>query len=376
VSNKKPGYEATVAFFSDAPYAGGAERYLELLAKGIEDYGYRSVLISGGERELEPLRVAMRNMDVEVHELEVSARHMSGFAQQLIGILRRIRPSIFHFNLPGPFDARYSLVAPIARMAGVRNIVSTEHLPMVRSFPKGRILKSFSTRFVSSVITVSDDNRGHLIGNHHVPARKIRVVQNGIPESEGIVELDLRRELGIVSGSMLIAIVGALEERKGHATLFEALARLSVSVQAVIVGKGRMEREYREKAAALGLSDRVHFTGYRDDVPSIMRNIDILVVPSSVEATPYVILEAMEAGLPVVASSVFGIPEQVVDGETGLLVPAKDADGLANALRILQADPERRRLMGKNALRRYRARFTLERCVRGTIEVYRELMRG
>jgi glycosyltransferase involved in cell wall biosynthesis len=175
---------------------------------------------------------------------------------------------------------------------------------------------------------------------------------------------------------MLIAIVGALEERKGHATLFEALARLSVSVQAVIVGKGRMEREYREKAAALGLSDRVHFTGYRDDVPSIMRNIDILVVPSSVEATPYVILEAMEAGLPVVASSVFGIPEQVVDGETGLLVPAKDADGLANALRILQADPERRRLMGKNALRRYRARFTLERCVRGTIEVYRELMRG
>ena len=366
----------TVAFFSDAPYVGGAERYLELLAEGIKSYGYRSVLITGGAGALEPLRANMRRMGVEVHELEDNDRSGSCIVPRIDRILRGIRPSIFHFNLPGPFDASYSLVAPIARMAGVRNIVSTEHLPMVRSFPKGRILKSFSTRFVSRVITVSEDNRLHLIRNHHVPARKIRVVQNGIPASEGINDLDLKRELGIGTDSLLIAIVGSLEKRKGHATLFEALVRLPASIHALIVGEGEMEREYMERISTLGLSSRVHFTGYRDDVPSIMRNIDLLVVPSSVEATPYVILEAMEAGLPVIASSIYGIPEQVVDGETGLLVPPKDVDELEAALQNMQADPERRRVMGKNAFERYRERFALERCVRGTIEVYRELIRG
>ncbi len=376
MSNKEPGNETTVAFFSDAPYMGGAERYIGLLASGIKAFGYRPVLIAGGGIGLEPLKENMRSMGAEIYELERNARFGKGFASRLIRILRSIKPDVFHFNLPGPFDARYGLVAPIARMAGVRSIVSTEHLPMVQSFPKGRVLKGFSTRFVSRVITVSEDNRKHLISNHHVQARRIRVVQNGIPDFEGTVDLDLRRELGIGTDSQLIAIVGALEERKGHETFFEALVNLPASMHAVVVGDGEMKRELRERTSVLGLSDRVHFTGYRDDVPSIMRNIDILVVPSSVEATPYVILEAMEAGLPVIASSVFGIPEQVTDEETGLLVPPKDVEELANAIRRLQTDPERRRLMGKKARERYRARFTLERCVRGTIEVYRESRGG
>ncbi len=376
MSNKENRNETTVAFFSDAPYVGGAERYIGFLASGIMDHGYKPVLIASGGVGLEPLKEQIRSYGAEIYELDKNARPGSGFAPRLTRMLRSIKPVVFHFNLPGPFDARYSLVAPIARLAGVRSIISTEHLPMVRSFPKGRVLKSFSTRFVSRVITVSEDNRKHLIGNHHVPDRKIRVVQNGIPGSEWTADLDLRRELGIGAESQLIAIVGALEERKGHATLLEALESLPASMHAVIVGDGGMKRELQERASVLGLSDRVHFTGYRNDVPSIMRNIDILVVPSSMEATPYVILEAMEAELPVIASSVFGIPEQVIDGETGILVPPRDVDELANAIRILQADPEKRKLMGKNALDRYQARFTLERSIRGTIEVYRESIRG
>ncbi len=376
MSDRESGNEVTIAFFTDAPYVGGAERYLTLLARGIRAHGYGSLLITAGEGNLEPLKEAMRGEGAGVHDLGRGSVTGAGFARRLLGILRRVRPSLFHFNLPGPFDARYSLAAPVAWMAGIRNIVSTEHLPMVRSFPKGRILKSLSTRFVSRVITVSDDNRGHLIRNHHTPASKIRVVHNGIPASESLIDLDLRSDLGIEGDSLLIAIVGALEERKEHATLLEAMARLPVSVHALIVGEGEMEGELRGTVSALGISDRVHFTGYRNDVPSIMRDIDMLVVPSSIEATPYVILEAMEAGLPVIASSVFGIPELVVAGETGLLVPPRDVDTLAAALRSLCSDPERRRLMGNNALERYRERFTMERCVLGTLEVYRELIRG
>ena len=223
---------------------------------------------------------------------------------------------------------------------------------------------------------MSEDNRGHLTSNHNVPEHKIRIVQNGIPGSTGIRALDLRREMGIRGDSLLIAVVGALEERKGHATLFEALALLPSSLHALIVGEGPMERAYRDKVSALGLEGRVHFAGYRNDVPSVMRDIDMLVVPSSVEAAPYVILEAMEAGLPIIASGVYGIPEQVADGETGLLVPPGDAGRMADALRSLNGDPERRRFMGKKAVERYGEFFTLEHCARGTVEVYRELMRG
>jgi glycosyltransferase involved in cell wall biosynthesis len=230
--------------------------------------------------------------------------------------------------------------------------------------------------FISRVITVSEDNRAHLMRNHHVPERKIRVVLNGIPSVDGIAGSDLRGELGIGSDALLIAVVGALEERKGHPTLFEALARMPDTVHALVVGEGRMERDLRDKSAALDLSGRVHFTGQRDDVASILRSVDMLVVPSIIEATPYVILEAMEAGLPVVASSVFGIPEMVEDGDTGLLVPPDDVEALERAIESLQADPDRRRAMGKNALERFSARFTLDRCVRETIEIYREMSRG
>jgi glycosyltransferase involved in cell wall biosynthesis len=355
---------------------GGAERYLELLAAGIGGYGYTPVMITGSGEGLEPLRDSMRGMGIEVFALGPARRVGRRIAVSLIDVLRRIGPAIFHFNLPGPFDARYGIVAPMARMAGVRAIVSTEHLPMVPSFFKARILRGFSSRFVSRVITVSEDNRRHLIENHRVADDKIRVVYNGIPPSRESATIDLRRELGLGADSLLVAMVGALEARKGHATLFEALTRLPAPVHAVVVGTGETEGQLRDASAEMGITHRVHFAGYRDDVPCIMRSVDMLAVPSILEATPYVILEAMEAGLPVIASSIYGIPELVGDDEAGILIPASDADALAAAIGRLGNDHALRESMGRHARERYQARFTLERCLRDTIEVYRELIRG
>lgn len=364
----------TVVLFSDAPYVGGAERYLFLLAAGMESRGFRPVLVMNEGGKLEPLKAAMAERGFDVFEMPLDLPRTLRGVQDAIRLLKRLDCSIFHINLPGPFDAQYSLVAPIARLAGIRNVVSTEHLPMVPSFAKGRIIKSFSTRFIHRVITVSRDNVQYLTENHRVPSGKIRVVYNGVPDSGRDNPVHMRAELSLGEESVLVAVIGALEQRKGHMTLFRAMSRLPALVHLLVIGEGPMEQELRQAASELAIGERVHFLGFRSNVTALLKGIDLLSVPSFIEATPYVILEAMAAGIPVVASSVHGIPEQVEDGETGLLVRPGQEEELAAA--ILRFASERRltRRMGAKARERYESLFTLERFTQGTVNVYQELL--
>jgi glycosyltransferase involved in cell wall biosynthesis len=363
----------TVALFSDAPYAGGAEHYLVLLAKGIRDCGFRPVLIINGKGKLDTLEAAMRDLGMDVYEVSLDVTLTKVGVADALRLLRSLRCSIFHINLPGPFDAHYSLVAPLARMAGIRNVVTTEHLPMTPSFAKGRIIKGFSTLFISRIITVSEDNVTHLIENHHVPSAKIRVVHNGVPDTALVEPVDIRGRLGLGKEAFLVATVGELTERKGQMTLFRAMRYTSDRVHLLVVGEGPMEHEYRQAVPKLSLGGRVHFLGFRSDVPALLKGVDVLSVPSLIEATPYVILEAMAAGVPAIANRIYGIPEQIVTGETGLLVRQGDEDELTAALNELAGDAALVKRMGEKARQRYEELFTLERFTKGTVEVYREL---
>jgi glycosyltransferase involved in cell wall biosynthesis len=143
----------------------------------------------------------------------------------------------------------------------------------------------------------------------------------------------------------------------------------------VVVGSGPDEAAARATAARYGISERVSFLGRRssNDVERIIGASDLLVLPSSVEGLPYVILEAMACGKPVVASDVYGIPEAVIDGETGLLVPPGDDAALARALDTLIANGELRRRMGQSGRARFEARFTLERQLSAMSSLYTEL---
>jgi glycosyltransferase involved in cell wall biosynthesis len=363
-----------VAYFSDAPYTGGAERYLWLLASNLDPARFRVVLIVNRNPALDPLKSWMAGAGIPVHEVSLrlpfSLRGVPGFVMTL----RRLGPAILHMNLPGPFDAQFSLAAPLARLAGVRRIVTTEHLAMVPTFAKARLLKSFGTLWVDRVITVSEDNRTHLAGIHHVPGAKIRVVYNGIPDPGGVLAAGIREELALDHGSRILIVVAALCERKGHPVLFEAMRRLPAHVHLVVVGEGEAGGEYRRMAADPGLGGRVHFLGQRDDVPALLAGADILVVPSLIEATPYVIIEAMAAGLPVVASRIYGIPELVSDGVNGALVSPGDPDELAGALSILLDDAGAHARMGEAGRRRYEKDFGIGESVARTVAVYEELI--
>jgi glycosyltransferase involved in cell wall biosynthesis len=367
------GERIRVAYFSDALYVGGAEKYLFLLASHLDRDEFDPVLIVNRGTGLEKLAAWAAAASIPVYDVSLPPPFSTRGAGELMRLVRRLRPALFHCNLPGPWNSQYSLVAPLAKLAGARRVLSTEHLPMAPPFAKGAILKRLGTLAIDRVITVSRDNVGHLTRLHGVPTRKIRVVYNGVPEPIAAPASGLRTALGLGAEAFVALIVGSLEERKGHETAFEAWGRLSDRAHLVVIGTGPMEDEYRHRVRVLGLESRVHFMGQRDDVPSILKAADVLVVASTLEATPYVIIEAMAAGLPVVASDIYGIPEIVERGATGLLVPPANPEALAGAVRSLGDQPALRQSMGEAGHSRFEERFTIERSVADTVAVYREL---
>jgi glycosyltransferase involved in cell wall biosynthesis len=363
-----------IVYFSDAPWFGGAEKYLLLLASGLNRDEFSPELVMNRNPALASFASAMAGAGIPVHEVSLDLPRSPAGIPGFISLLRRLRPSILHCNLPGPWGAQYSLVAPLARLAGVRHVVTTEHLPMVPPFAKGRLLRGFGSRWVECVITVSENNVDYLVKGHAVPRRKIRVVRIGIPEPVRGASARVREGLGIPADDLLCAMIGSIEERKGHAAAFEAIAAIPDGVQLLVAGTGPEERALRDRAAGLGLERRVHFLGYRDDVDAILAECDALLITSTLEATPYVIIEAMAAGRPVVAGNVYGVPELVRDGETGILVDPRDVREIARAISVLAESHDRRARMGAAGRKRYEQMFRIERCVGETQSIYRDLL--
>jgi glycosyltransferase involved in cell wall biosynthesis len=175
----------------------------------------------------------------------------------------------------------------------------------------------------------------------------------------------------------LIVAVGRLKAPKDFLTLVRALGRLEpASFEAVIVGEGPDRPLLEDEIRGLGLTDRVRLAGERHDIPELLAASDIFALASSSEGMPVSVLEAMAAGLPVVASRVGGLPEQVVHGETGVLAAPGDPEDLAEALARLVADGELRRRLGAAGRARAEQSFDLEPFRRAHLELYsRELAR-
>jgi glycosyltransferase involved in cell wall biosynthesis len=362
-----------IVYVSSAGYFGGAERYLELLLGSLDRDRFEPVLITFGAPGLDPLRAAAQRAEAGVVDLYWPSTFSAAGWRSMRAAVAERRPCIVHCNLPGPFDCRYGIPAVCARGAGALGVVTTEHLPMVPSFAKARLLRLLSARAIDRVITVSRDNASHLEVIHRVDPSRIRVIYNGIPDPGPAAAP--RRDADAGAGPVRILMVGALERRKGHETMLEALRLLGARYRLDVAGAGPEEGRIRSLASGSELVDRVGLLGRVRDVPSLMAASEIIAVPSLLEATPYVILEAMAAARPVVASRIYGIPEIVEDGVTGLLVEPGDPSALAGALRRLGEDPDLALRIGRAGRAAFEERFTLQRSVCGTEAVYEELLR-
>jgi glycosyltransferase involved in cell wall biosynthesis len=297
------------------------------------------------------------------------------FFFHLCWVIYRRRVDLLHVNsyVPGNY----------ARLAGalmqVPIIIDHWH-GFTRFNGKRRLICRLLGRFTDLSITVSQGVRDYLLKECGLDPARVRVVHNGVD----IAAIDaarpgpeVRRELGLPDGAPVIGLVGRLDHwGKGHRELFEAMALLKDRhpCRALIVGGGRREDEVRQLAASLGLADAVHFLGQRRDVPDLLKAMDIFVLPSYSEGVSLALLEAMAAGLPVIASRVGGLPEVVTDGDNGLLIPPKDPEALAEALARLLANPALAKKMGENARRHVREHFSLERLGWEINGIYEELV--
>ncbi|MBI2951481.1 glycosyltransferase family 4 protein, partial [bacterium] len=177
---------------------------------------------------------------------------------------------------------------------------------------------------------------------------------------------EARREMGVAPDAFLVASVGRLVPVKGHVHLIDALPevlRRRPDAAVLIVGDGPMRRDLEDRARSLSVADRVRLPGHREDVARVLGAADLFALPSLNEGLGLALVEAMAMGLATVASRVGGVPEVVLDGETGLLTPPGDAGALAGAILRLMDDPEARDRMGAAGRERARAHFSIERTV-------------
>lgn len=363
-----------VCFAVDAPFLGGAEYYVSRLAAGLDRRRFSaSVLLREGDggAGLAEWAAGLESDGIAVTRVPMRLPWRVDDAPRIWRAFDRISPHVVHVNMPGPYSGQTGLLAPLARAAGAR-VVTTEHLPMVAPLWKRAAVKRLALRFVDVAVTMTRVNAALLVDRQGVRPDRVRVVANGVFEHFG-AGTPVAREAGVV-----FAFVGNMIAHKGLSVTLEALSMLHSEWRLVVAGEGPDESRCRDLAARLGVSSRVTFLGrqHAGEIESLLRRVHALVLPSEMEGLPYVILEAMASSLPVVASNVYGIPEAVVDGETGLLVPPRDAPALALALERIAGDAELRARMGVRARTRFENLFTLARQVETMSALYENLVNG
>ena len=267
--------------------------------------------------------------------------------------------------------------AQAARRAGARAVVQTQHLPWLLSGPRKRGKFFQAVEPVDHLIAVSEAQRRTYL-RIGVPPEEMTTVPNGIrPSGRGLGRKAARKLLGLDPERLVVLTVGRLVVMKGQRYLLDAVPGLAdefPELAVVVVGWGHLHQALLDQAATLGVSERVHFLGYRRDARLLLDAADVFVLPSRHEGMPLVLLEAMEAGLPVVATRVIGSEEVVADGETGFLVRPEDPGALAAALGRLLVDPELRVRFGRAGRRRFFQSFTSRRMAAETEQLYERVL--
>jgi glycosyltransferase involved in cell wall biosynthesis len=299
--------------------------------------------------------------------------------RQLAALLRELRPDIVHTHSSkaGVLGRRASIQTGIGARVHTPHAFAFLFEALFGKLKRGlyRELERRLALRTDRMIAVSATEAETFERSGIVPGDRIRVVPNGIDPKpfEGAAPIDLAA-LGLDPQRPTTAVIGLIYAAKGQDFALEALARPGCAeLQLLIVGPGET-RALEERADALGVGDRVRFTGARRDVPAVLAALDFLLLPSRWEGMPYIVLEAMAAGLPVVATPVDGARELVVDGQTGLLAEAIDAESVHAALaRACALSRPERTAMGRAGHARVTDAFSRERMVRGLLGVYGEL---
>lgn len=357
---------------------GGGERYLELLFDRLDRTRFRPLLICP---ESGPFVEIMRGHGVPTRIVRLAPLLNPLALYRLARLLVREQVTILQTH--GARSSAYGQVA--GRLAGVPIIVSTVHNSLL-DYPIGSLKRWLyltvlrrTMRLADRIICVSEDLRQHVHGDLQVAANKTVTVHNGIDLArlhQKVSTTPVRDEFGVGKGPLLVSI-GRLTEQKGHRYLLAALPSLLATwpeLRCVIIGEGDLGETLNKLAVRLGLASTCVFAGARTDIPVILAAADLLVLPSVSEGFPFVLLEALAMGRPVVASRVNGVPELIEDRKTGRLVPPRDSQALASVIRELLLDPPQAAAMGEQGRRVVQERFTADGMVAQTVALFESVL--
>jgi glycosyltransferase involved in cell wall biosynthesis len=361
---------------------GGGESLARQIAVHLDRSRFESVLcvsrrIPAGERTR--LAAELREAGVGFLGLERRSRFDLAPWVRLLQFLKRERFAVLHAHKIGS-NVWGALVSPAA---GVPVFVAHEHTWAFQGQPLRRLLdRQLIARRADAFVAVSTEDRRRMHEVEGIPLEKIRFIPNGIPAPPPPRPgADVRGELGIRAGAPVVGAVATLRAQKALDVLVRAsvpLARRFPGLRVLIAGgDGRPGEPERERLATLarelGVGEQVCLLGPRSDIPELLAALDVATLSSDFEGSPLSVLEYMEAGKPVVATRVGGVPDLVEDGVTGLLVAPRDPEGLAEALAELLDDPGRAAAMGRAGRERQRREFSISSTVRRVEALYEEL---
>jgi glycosyltransferase involved in cell wall biosynthesis len=285
-------------------------------------------------------------------------------------LIRAVQPDLVHCH-----SSKAGLLGRLASRAEGVPVVFTVHgwaFEQGISLPwriTGLLSEHIASRFCRNqhIITVAEADRTLAIRKRVQPPERMTTVHNGI------ADVPFRAEPG-EGNPPLIIMVARFSQQKDHDTLLKAMAAIDAPWNVSFVGDGPRLEIIRQLADELGIADRIDFLGNRRDVPELLAGADIFVLSSLWEGFPISILEAMRAGLPVVASDVGGANESVIHEETGFLTRPKDIDGLRERIKRLLDEPELRLRMGNEGRRLFEERFGKRKMLEETASVYGKLL--
>jgi len=361
----------TILQLTDSLQFGGAEHLLMDLVIGLKEHNFHPIVCSIDKG---PLAFELERKGIEVIVISKKRSKDISLVWKLRQLVQKRNVELIHSHFP--VSDIYGWI--VSKICHIPQIITTHG--DIFSKDEGPLLP-FVLRYTDRIITVSHDLKRKLLGFCPLNVNNVQVIHNGIREEDVenqlIDKVYAKDRLNLKADNFVIGSIGGLRKVKGYEFLLEAIAivrKVFPNVKLVLVGDGPQRSLLQQKAEKLGVSDIVIFLGWRKDIPQLLSAFDLYVCSSLKEGISISILEAMAASKPVIATNVGGNPEVVEDGKTGLLVPPKDPQKIAEAVSKLLDNENKQLEMGRAGLERVKEKFSISKTVREYKEVYLEVL--
>lgn len=359
---------------------GGAEKIFYQTVTGMDYDKYHVTTCSLKEKG--EIAGGLEKRGIAIHCLNMA--NNEGFAGwlstmvtlvRLLFFLKKMQPTIVH-----SFLFRANILARIAGyLTGIPIIISSIRV-MGGEKRYFHFLERITSFMVDHYIAVSESVKNYVMQKSKISDKNISVIYNGIDigNHNYLNVKNVQMPFGVEDGDDILVTVGRLHKQKGHAYLLHAISKIVKEVPKIkllIIGEGEEEKILKDLAKSLDLTDKIIFVGLRRDVKKLLSLARLFILPSLWEGMPNVLLEAMAAGKAVIATEVGGVPEVVVHGETGILVPPEDPNALARSIKCLLQDELKVNKMGETGRLQVEKHFTIAKMLEQTEILYQKLLK-